>query len=117
MKDGSPWDSYRLIFQHKFVHFVTVAVRKESPRKRVIVKNFSGRDFPRELEMIHSIRHDKIVTVLETFRFDGSFHVILERVAISLLQIVASPPYPGEEGLAAILGQVDQAGVKSRSIC
>lgn len=56
--------------------------------------------------MIHSIRHDHIVTVLETFRFEGSFYVVLERMAISLVQIVASPPYPGKQELAAILGQV-----------
>ncbi|KAL9062304.1 MAG: hypothetical protein Q9161_009822 [Pseudevernia consocians] len=53
-----------------------------------------------------SIRHDHIVTVLETFRFEGSFYVVLERMAISLVQIVASPPYPGKQELAAILGQV-----------
>ena len=44
--------------------------------------------------MIHSIRHDHIVTVLGTFRFEGSFYVVLERMAISLVQVVASPPYP-----------------------
>ena len=31
--------------------------------------------------MIHSIRHDNIVTVLETFPFEGSFYVVLERMA------------------------------------
>lgn len=70
-----------------------------------------------ELEMIHSIRHNHIVSVLETFRFEGSFYVVLERMAISLVQIVASPPSSGEQELAAILGQVNQANMKSRSMC
>ena len=67
--------------------------------------------------MIHSSRHDYIVTVLETFRFEGSFYVVLERIDISLVQIVASPPYLGEQELAAILGQVYRVDMKSRSMC
>ena len=67
--------------------------------------------------MIHNTRHDNIVAVLETFRFGGSFYVILERMGISLLQIVASPPYPGEQELAAISGQVGQTDQQLRSIC
>ena len=117
MKDASPWESYWKIFQLKFDRFVTVAVRKEPLRKCVIVKRFSEPDSQEELRMIHSIRHDHIVTVLETFRFEGSFYVVLERMATSLVQIVASPPYPGEQELAAILGQVDPVGMKSRSMC
>lgn len=35
--------------------------------------------------MIYSIRYDYIVTILETFRFEGLFYVILERIAISLV--------------------------------
>ncbi len=118
MKDGSPWDSYSKIFQLKYHNFVHVAARKRSPRKCVLVKSFAAvSDSQVELEMIHSIRHDHIVSVLETFRFEGSFYVVLERMAISLVQIVASPPYPGEQELAAILGQVNQANMKSRSMC
>lgn len=41
--------------------------------------------------MIYRIRHDKIVNVLETFRFEGSFYVVHERMTICLVQIVASP--------------------------
>ena len=112
-----PWESYWKIFQLKFNRFVTVAVPKEPLRKYVIVKRFSESDSQEELRMIHSIRHDHIVTVLETFRFEGSFYVVLERMAISLVQIVASPPYPGEQELAAILGQVYRVDMKSRSMC
>ena len=117
MKDESPWEHYWKIFQLKFDRFVTVAVQKEPLRKCVIVKSFSESDCQEELRMIHSIRHNHIVTVLETFRFEDSFYVVLERMAISLVQIVASPPYPGEQELAAILGQVYPLDVKSRSMC
>ena len=117
MRDGSPWEIYWKRYQLKFVHFVTVAVRRERPCNRVFVKCFSEPDSREELRMINSIRHDHIVTALETFRFEGSFYVILEHMDISLVQIVASPPYPGELELAAILGQVDQTDMKSQSMC
>ena len=60
------------------------------------MKTFSERSSQEDIQMIHRIRHDNIVNVLETFRFEGSFYVVLERMAICLVQIVASPAYPGE---------------------
>ena len=72
----------------------------------------AGADSQQQLEIIRSIRHDNIMTVLETFSHEGFFHVVLKRIPISLVQIVASPPYPGEQELAAILGQVDEADMK-----
>ena len=116
MKDESPWEHYWKIFQLKFDRFVTVAVQKEPLRKCVIVKRFSESDCQEGLRIIYNIRHNHIITVFKTFRFEGSFYVVLERIAISLVQIVASPPYPGEQELAAILGQVYPLDVKSRSM-
>ena len=46
--------------------------------------------------MIYSIWYDHIIIVLEIFRFEGSFYVVLERIVISLVQIVVSSPYSGE---------------------
>jgi len=114
MIDGSPWDAYCKKFQLQLDDEVTVAVWKGIPRRRVIIKRFSMSDSQQELQMIHNVRNDNIVTALQTFRFEGSFYVVLERMAISLLEIVASPPYPGEQELAAIVGQVSQADVKPR---
>ena len=115
VKDGSPWESYWKIFQLKFDSFVTVAVQKEPLRKRVVVKRLSGPEIKEQLQMVRSIRHNKIVNVLETFRFEGTFYVVLERMSISLTQVVASPPYPGEQELAAIAGQVYWSNENSRS--
>ena len=93
-----------------------VVVRKEPFRKCIIVKTFSERNSQEDIQMIHRIRHDKIVNVLEIFRFEGSFYVVLERMVICLMQIVASPVYLGEQELAAILKQVDQEDMNRRSI-
>ncbi len=117
MKNESPWKSYRKIFQLKLDRFITVAVRREPLRKRVVVKSFSGSDSHEKLHMLHHIRHDNFVAVLESFSFEESFYVILERMNISLVQIVASPSYPGEQELATILGQVNLANDMSRRMC
>ena len=108
MKDESSWDSYSKVFQLKFNNFVHVAARKRSSRKCVLVKSFATiSNFQVELKMIHNIRHDHIVSVLKIFRFESSFYVVLERMIISLVQIVASPPYLDEQELIVILGQVN----------
>lgn len=65
----------------------------------------------KELEMLQQIRHSNFVAVLESFRDQDGFYAIFEYVSISLDQIVASPPYPTELQLAAILGQVSQVGI------
>lgn len=67
--------------------------------------------------MLHYIRHDNFVTALESFSFEEFFYVILERMNISLVQIVASPPYLGEQELTVILGQVDLTNGISRRMC
>lgn len=74
LKDASPRHSYWRVFQLKFDGFVTVAVRKEPLRKCVVVKTFSERSSQEEIRMIHSVRHDSLVSVLEAFRFEGSFY-------------------------------------------
>ena len=113
VKNESPWNTYKKRFQVKLDRWVTIADRRESVRKRVVVKSFSGQDSYDELRMLHHIRHDNFATVLESFRFEGSFYVILERLPISLVQVVASPPYPSEQELAAIMGQVNWADQES----
>ncbi len=81
------------------------------------MKSFSGSDSHEKLHMLHHIRHDNFVVVLESFSFEGFFYVILERMDISLVQIVASSFYLGEQELAAILEQVALADGMSRRMC
>ncbi len=117
MKNESPWKSYRKIFQLKLDRFITVAVRRESLRKRVVVKSFSRPDSHEKLHMLHHIRHDNFVAVLESFSFEEFFYVILERMNISLVQIVASSLYLDEQELAAILEQIVLTDEMSRRMC
>ncbi len=117
MKNKSSWKSYKKIFQLKLDHFITVAVQKESLRKRVIVKSFSKSDSHEKLHMLHHIRHDNFVVVLESFSFKKFFYVILERMNISLVQIVASSLYFDEQELTVILEQIDLTDEMSRRMC
>ncbi len=117
MKNESSWKSYRKVFQLKLDRFITVAVRREFLRKRVVVKSFSGPDSHEKLHMLHHIRHDNFVAVLESFSFEEFFYVILERMNISLVQIVASSSYLDEQELAAILEQIALANGMSRRMC
>ena len=116
IKDESPQESYQKIFQLKFNRFIIIAVRKESLRKCVIVKRFLESDFQEELRIIYSIWYDYIIIVLEIFRFKSLFYVVLERIAIFLIQIVISPFYLGKQKLAAILRQIYRIDIKLRSI-
>ena len=118
MKDGSPWDSYSKIFLLNYSNFVIVAARKRAPRKRVVVKSFAaGSDSQEELQMIYSPPIRPHCYRPGDLPFRG---LILRRPradGYSLVQIVASPPYPGEQELVVILGQVGQANMEPRRIC
>jgi len=67
--------------------------------------------------MLHHIQHDNFVAVLESFSFEKFFYVILERMNISLVQIVASSLYFNEQELTVILEQIDLTDEMSRRIC
>jgi len=117
MKNESSWKSYKKIFQLKLDHFITVVVWKKSLRKRVIVKSFSRSDSHKKLHMLHHIQHDNFVVVLKSFSFKKFFYVILERMNISLVQIVASFFYFDEQKLTVILKQIDLTDEMSRRMC
>jgi hypothetical protein len=117
IKKESPWGIYTKIYNLKLDCWVTVAAAKGPSRKRVAVKSFSEPDSYQKVRMLYQIRHDNFVTVLESFSFEETFYVVLERMAITLDQIVVSPPYPSEQELAAILGQVSQADRTTRTTC
>lgn len=83
--------------------FVTVATRQASPCEIVVVKTFETRS---KLDMLQQIRHENFALFLEAFECQECFYAILQHITISLTHIVASPPYPTQSQLAAILGQV-----------
>lgn len=69
-------------------------------------QGFTEPNCDEKLDMLQQIRHENFVAFLESFRFQECSYAVLQHVSISLVQIVASPPYPTELQLAAIIGQV-----------
>lgn len=104
--DESPWNRFQKAYELKFEVFTTVAMRKASPCEVVMVKEFQTPEGIEKLRILQQIRHENFITFLESFQLQESSYAILKHVSISLSQISASPPYPTELQLAAILGQV-----------
>lgn len=104
-KYESPWKTFQKVYDLKLKDFTTVAARIFPPCELVTVKLFE-KPADGGLDMLQQIRHENFVTFLESYQFEECSYSIFEHVAISLVQIVTSPPYPTELQLAAIIGQV-----------
>ena len=106
VQHGIPWKIYEKGYDLKLDQFVTVATRKAPLHGKVAVKTFAGRDANRKLDMLHRVRHERFVSLLEVFESDTAWYAVFEHVVTSLTQVVNSPAYPTERQLAAIVGQV-----------
>lgn len=106
IKHESPWKSFQKVYELKFDNYNTVAIRKALPCEVVTVKGFTESEVDEKLDMLQRIRHENFVAFLGSFQFEQGSYAVLEHVPVSLAQIVASPPYPTELQLAAMLGQV-----------
>lgn len=69
------------------------------------MKKLIGSDSNEKLKRLQQTHHHNFLAFLEAFHFKVSTYVILDYVPISLAHLVASPAYPTELQLAAILGQ------------
>jgi hypothetical protein len=111
MKNSSPWKSLTKHFFLMLNDSVIIASQKNS--RLVAVREFSGLDADRKVKMLQRIRHKNFVKFLECFSFEGSRYAVLEheisseeKLAITLHQYALITPYPTEQELATILGQV-----------
>lgn len=102
----SPWKRYVKTFDLELAGWVEVAVRKADPIGLVHVKKFLNPGAEKALHMIRLLQHRNIVTALGTFATDDGLYVVFEPMSICLERMVASPVYPNERQLAALLGQV-----------
>ena len=117
MKHSSPWDSYKELFDLMLEDSVTIAIRKNITSQKdalfVAVRKFSGPDADRKVDMLRRIRNENFLALLECFSFGESRYVVLEheinkeeKLPVTLRQFALISPYPTEEQLAVILGQV-----------
>lgn len=109
LKYESPWHSLQKVYELKLDGFITVATRKPLPCEVVTVKKFVGPGRDEKLKRLQQTQTQNFQGFLDAFESEGSVYVVLEYVPISLTYMVASPAYPTELQLAAILGQVTQS--------
>jgi hypothetical protein len=117
MKHSSPWESYEKGFCLMLEDSVTIAIRKDITSQKdalfVAVRQFSGPDADQKVDMLRRIQNEKFLALLECFSFEKSRYVVLEheinkeeKLPVTLRQFALISPYPTEEQLAVILGQV-----------
>ena len=106
VQHGIPWKTYEEGYDLKLDQFVKVATRKAPLHGKVAIKTFAGRDANRQLDMLHSVYHERFISLLEVFESDTTWYAVFEHVVTSLTQVINSPAYPTKRQLAAIVGQV-----------
>ena len=99
----SPMKKFHRVFELEFDDFQSIAARKAFPHELVTIKKIATKE---HLDILQQTRHPNFVRFLEAFQTEERSYAILEYEPISLTQIIASPPYPTETQLAAILAQV-----------
>jgi hypothetical protein len=106
-KEGSPWRSYKRIYQLRLRvgDRVNVAERKSTPFDIVTVKRFSAPRIKDKLYMLQRIRHPNFVLAFNGFMFKQSLYIVFKHMPISL-QHIAGNLYINELRLASILRQV-----------
>lgn len=106
VKHESPWKTYKKGYELKLDQFVTVAVRLFPRSGKVAIKEYTGHEMGRKIEMLNTVSHGRFVSLLELFEWEKACYAVFEHVFVSLEQVVACPAYPTERQLAAIVGQV-----------
>lgn len=118
MKDSSPWQSLTEEFSLMLNDSVTIASQKNG--RFVAVREFSGPDADRKVNMLQRIQDKNFIAFLDCFSFKGSYYVVFEheidykehgityweKFPVTLSQYALIIPYPTERQLATILGQV-----------
>lgn len=105
---GSPWNRYKKVIEAKVDGFVVIAERRDDESYDLVrvLSVPEGEEASAKTKKLHEIRHENFLTLLESFSFEGSRHIILEHVSYSLAHVVSSAAYPSVDHLAAIFGQV-----------
>jgi hypothetical protein len=76
MKHSSPWESLRRDFSLVLNDSVTIASQKNG--RFVAVREFSGEDADRKVNMLRRIEDKNFIAFLDCFSFEGSCYVVFE---------------------------------------
>lgn len=80
-------------------------------QKRGFPEHYAARQLHKDnahriISQLTEIRHGNLVAAIETFTEGSNFYIIVEKMLLSLIQIVRSPPIPSAEEIGVIMGQV-----------
>jgi hypothetical protein len=120
MKDSSPWESLTKNFSLILNDNDSVTIASQKDGRFVAVREFSGPDAYRKVKMLQKIEDKNFIAFLDWFSFEGSCYVVFEheitytehgtayweKFPVTLTQYALIAPYPTEQQLATILGQV-----------
>jgi hypothetical protein len=122
IKHSSPWESITKNFSLTLEDSVIIASQKDG--RFVAIREFLGSDADRKIRMLQRIQHEmlqrikhedvpNILAFLECFSFGGIHYAVFEheindreKLPVTLAQYALIVPYPTEQQLATILGQV-----------
>ncbi|PGG96173.1 hypothetical protein AJ79_09705 [Helicocarpus griseus UAMH5409] len=106
VRDESPWDTFRKVYECDLAGTVAVVVRRTAPTRIHAIRQFASQDAVEMLEILHFVHHENIIHGIQYFRTEGAFYAEVEHFPLTLENIVACRMYPDERQLAIILTQV-----------
>ncbi|PTB40397.1 hypothetical protein M441DRAFT_38171 [Trichoderma asperellum CBS 433.97] len=58
------------------------------------------------ISQLNDIRHENLVAAIETFTEGSNSYIVIDKMLLSLHQVVRSPPIPSAEEIGVIMGQI-----------
>ncbi|KAJ5642283.1 hypothetical protein N7490_006283 [Penicillium lividum] len=104
--NGSPWDTYKLIFTCDLAGKVSISEHRRQDSQLVAFRTSKRTEGKELLTKYAQLRHINIISATECFKEESLFHFAVEDLPLSLEHLVASDAYPTEVQLASILKQV-----------
>lgn len=81
-------------------------VQKRGLSGHYAVRQLHKENAHRIISQLTEIRHKNLVAAIETFTEGNNIYIIVDKMLLSLIQIVLSPPIPSAEEIGVIMGQV-----------
>ena len=89
---GCPWGTLQDLFTCDLAGPVSVAIRKENPRKVIAVRSFSRDEADKWLQVLRKTKHPNIISVREIFKDHVTIYFIVDDLPLTLEHVVACDP-------------------------
>lgn len=106
IRHESPWDTFEKDYECDLAGAVAVCLRFKGKRAVRAIRQFSVKEADTVLQVLSSMKHDNVASVLECFRTADALYTISEFDPLTLDHIVACKQYPKPNQLASLMSQV-----------